>query len=63
MTWADLLKLLEDIKKNEPDVLADRAVMIIDNERWYASIVEDMVSGKLLITPHFEGVEEEEDDG
>lgn len=61
MKWSDLLKLLKDIDKNEPDVLEERATMIIDNERWYCSITEDMVSGRLSITPHFESNEEDDD--
>jgi hypothetical protein len=62
MKWDDLLKLLLDVKKNEPDVLNERATMIIDNERWFCSITEDMVSGRLSITPAFDAAEEEEDD-
>lgn len=62
MTWEDLLKLLVDSKKNDPTQMGERVVMIIDNERWYVSIVEDLVTGKLLLTPSFGDTEEEDND-
>lgn len=61
MTWDELITLINDAKTRESGLGNDRVTMIIDNERWFASLSEDLISGKLSITPQFESLED--DDG